>query len=147
LQRVSLNVLILLSLLPLLVLSTVFAEIVAARFTTFLALIGLVFGPICGIQIADYMIMRRQRLDLAGLYDRSPEAPYRFWGGFNPASLVGLAAGCGTYLLLLNPLTYASGPLFMWTTASLPAVLVAGLVHWAGTQFVVRPRGKGGYDG
>ena len=145
LARVSWNVLILSSLVPLVILSTLFAGPVEAGFTTFLALIGLAFGPICGIQIADLLILRRQRLSLRGLYDRSPQSPYAFWGGINPAAIVAMAAGCGTYIGLLDPLTYASRWPFEWTTASLPAVAVAGLVFWLSTRLVVRPGGRGGY--
>jgi NCS1 family nucleobase:cation symporter-1 len=146
LARVSWSVLVLSSLIPLVLLSTLFAEVVQARFSTFLALIGLVFGPICGIQIADYLILRRQRLSLRGLYDRSRRSPYAFWGGVNPAAIVAMAAGCGTYVGLLNPLTYESRWPYEWTTASLPAVLVAGLVFWLFTRIVTHPAGKGGYE-
>ncbi|MEZ5924493.1 MAG: cytosine permease [Hyphomicrobiaceae bacterium] len=146
LERLSLNALILLSLVPLLVLSTVLADMVAARFTTFLAFIGLVFGPICGIQIADYLLLRRQRLSLAALFERGPEARYRFWGGYNPAAILAMATGCLTYLLLLDPLSYVSRWPYEWTTASLPAVLVSGGLYWLVTRFWVRPAGKGGYS-
>lgn len=145
LSRLSWNTLILASLIPLLLLSTVHADAVKAHFTTFLALIGLVFGPICGIQIADYLLIRRQRLSVHGIFDRRHDAPYRFVGGINPAAVVALVAGCGTYLAILNPLTYATAAIFSWTTASLPAVLVAGLVHWVLTRVLIAPAGLGAY--
>jgi NCS1 family nucleobase:cation symporter-1 len=44
-------------------------------------------GPIGGIMIADYFVLRRTRLDLAGLYDA--QGPYRYTGGW---SLVAVAA-------------------------------------------------------
>jgi NCS1 family nucleobase:cation symporter-1 len=43
-------------------------------------------GPIAGILIADYFLLRRTELDLAGLYKRN--GPYRYMGGFNPAAIV-----------------------------------------------------------
>ncbi len=145
-DRLSWNALILASLVPLLVLTILFAGPVKAHFTTFLSLIGLVFGPICGIQIVDYFLLRRQRLSLRGIYDRSEDSPYAFWGGVNPVALIAMAAGCGTYLLLLNPLTFASRFPYAWTTASLPAVVVAGLFYGLLTLLFVKPGGRGDYD-
>lgn len=147
LERLGWNTLILLSLVPLLVLTILFAGPVKAYFTTFLSFIGLAFGPICGIQIADYFLLRRQRLSLRGIYDRSEASPYAYWGGVNPVALIATAAGCGTYLLLLNPLTFASRFPYAWTTASLPAVAVAALAYWLLTLLFVKPSRKGAYDG
>ena len=144
-ERVGWNALILASLVPLMVLTLFFAGPVKAHFTTFLSFIGLVFGPICGIQIADYFLLRRQRLSLRGIYNRNARSPYAFWAGINPAALVAMAAGCGTYLAILNPLTFTSRFPYAWTTASLPAVLAAGAIYWLMTTLVVRPAGKGGY--
>jgi NCS1 family nucleobase:cation symporter-1 len=48
-------------------------------------------GAVAGILIADYFLVRRTRLDLAGLYRR--EGPYWYTGGFNPRALLALAAG------------------------------------------------------
>jgi NCS1 family nucleobase:cation symporter-1 len=47
--------------------------------------IGVVLGPATGILIADYFVVRRQRLDVPGLFDR--HGPYRAVGGFNPVGL------------------------------------------------------------
>jgi NCS1 family nucleobase:cation symporter-1 len=52
---------------------------------------SLLLGACGGVLIADYYIIRRTRLDLAGLY-RS-EGPYWYHGGWNPWALVALAAG------------------------------------------------------
>lgn len=50
---------------------------------------GALLGPIAGIMIADYYIVRRRKLDVAGLYD--PHGPYRFTNGFSLAGLGALA--------------------------------------------------------
>jgi NCS1 family nucleobase:cation symporter-1 len=56
-----------------------------------------------------------------------------------------MAAGCGTYLYLLNPITYASNTPYEYLTASLPTALVGGLVHVLVTLIIVKPAGKGDY--
>ena len=48
-------------------------------------------GPIAGIMICDYYIIRRCELDLLGLYRR--DGKYEYWNGFNPRALVALAGG------------------------------------------------------
>ncbi len=48
-------------------------------------------GAVGGVLIADYFVIRRTRLDQAGLYRR--EGPYWYMAGVNPAALVALAAG------------------------------------------------------
>src|SRR5262249_633526 len=48
-------------------------------------------GPICGILIADYYVLRRRQLNLAALYQA--EGGYRFTNGFSFVALVALALG------------------------------------------------------
>ncbi|PVH97232.1 hypothetical protein DM02DRAFT_685713 [Periconia macrospinosa] len=43
----------------------------------------IIIGPILGIQICDYFVLRRRRLQLSGLYDAVPHAPYWYAHGFN----------------------------------------------------------------
>jgi NCS1 family nucleobase:cation symporter-1 len=48
-------------------------------------------GPIAGIMIADYFIVRKSTLDVEGLYRRG--GPYEYNNGVNYRSLIALAAG------------------------------------------------------
>jgi NCS1 family nucleobase:cation symporter-1 len=48
-------------------------------------------GPIGGIMIGDYFVVRRRQLDVGGLY--KPDGEYRFTNGFSVVALVALAAG------------------------------------------------------
>jgi NCS1 family nucleobase:cation symporter-1 len=52
---------------------------------------SLLLGACGGVLIADYYIIRRSRLDLAGLYQRN--GPYWYRGAVNPSAMVALAAG------------------------------------------------------
>src|SRR6185436_2759407 len=54
---------------------------------TWLVGYSALLGPIAGILIADYFVLRRTRLNLEALYD--PHGEYRYTHGF---SLVGLTA-------------------------------------------------------
>jgi NCS1 family nucleobase:cation symporter-1 len=48
-------------------------------------------GPVAGIMIADYFLIRGTRLDTESLYRR--EGPYEYRKGINPSALIALAAG------------------------------------------------------
>ncbi len=63
-------------------------------------------GPIAGVLIADYYMLRRRRLNVADLYVRGGE--YEYSGGFNWRALVALAAGVFVALigLLVEPLRF-----------------------------------------
>jgi NCS1 family nucleobase:cation symporter-1 len=51
--------------------------------------IGVVIGPITGIMLADYFVIRRQRMDVAQLF--SSMGRYRYRAGYNPVALTVLA--------------------------------------------------------
>jgi len=58
---------------------------------TWLVGYSALLGPIGGILIADYFIVRRTRLDLDALYRR--DGAYWFTGGFNPVAIIALLLG------------------------------------------------------
>lgn len=145
LDRLSWPVLLLLTIAPVVLVGLLIPELFFANFGSFLAFIGMAFAPLCGIQIADYYFLRHRRIDIRAMFVGGEGSSYRFWAGFNPAALLAMAAGCGTYLYLLNPLTYVSHGTYDYTTATLPTLVVAGVVHIVVTKLVVKPAGKGGY--
>jgi len=145
-ERMSWRLTLLFALVPVAFVGIFVPDIFFNNFGTFLAFIGVFFAPLCGIQIVDFLILRGQRLDVRGLYDHSPRAPYYYWGGFNPAAIAGMAAGFVTYVYLLNPLTYVSRSPYEIVTASLPAAVAGGLIYLLVTLFLVKPAKKGGYQ-
>ena len=52
---------------------------------------SLLLGSIGGVLIADYIVLRRTRLDLAGLYRK--DGPYWYVSGVNPLALAALLVG------------------------------------------------------
>jgi NCS1 family nucleobase:cation symporter-1 len=52
---------------------------------------GALLGPIAGILIADYWVVRRTEIDVEALYNA--EGRYAYRGGWNPVALIALAAG------------------------------------------------------
>jgi len=144
LQRRSWTTLLLITITPVALVGIFIPELFFAKFGNFLALIGVAFAPLCGIQIVDYFVLRRRRIDIRAIYADQPGQPYYFWRGVNPAAMLALAVGCCTYIALLNPLTYQSRGLYAYLTASLPSVAAAALVYFLAGRLVIRA-GRGGY--
>src|SRR5882762_2752252 len=134
LERTPWSLLLLATIAPVAVIGMLIPELFFAKFGTFLAFLGVGFAPLCGIQIADYFVLRRRRVSLRGIYARDPAGPYAFVHGFNPAAVVALALGCAVYMGLLNPLTFASNGPYKFLTASLPAALCAGVAYVVGSR-------------
>lgn len=62
------------------------------QFTTlFYGFLGVVMGPIFGIMIADYYIIRRRRINIPALYETTGIYSYR--NGWNYGALIALAVG------------------------------------------------------
>ncbi len=144
-EKLPWHVVLLLTLAPVALVGILIPEVFFAGFGAFLALIGVGFAPLCGIQIADYYVLRRRRVDIRAMFDASPAGAYAFWRGFNPAALIALGAGCAVYVYLLNPISYESHGPFRWLTASLPAAFASGLLFVILTRGFVAPRRRGGY--
>ena len=82
-------------------------------------------GPVAGIMVADYFLIRRTELDVNSLYHR--EGAYYYTRGINPRAIGALVAGVG---LALIGLVYA--PLhFLYDYAWFVGFFVAGIVYVA----------------
>ncbi len=115
------------------------------RCQSFLTLLLYVLIPWSAINLADYFILRRQRLDLRALHSTKSDSAYRFWHGFNPIGLFSLAVGFLVYIAVFNPQSLAHAPVFLLLTASVPSCLAAGACHLVLTRVFARRRGWGAY--
>ena len=97
--------------------------------SNFLAYNGTLYAPVVGILFADFVFIRRQRLNVRAVFDDDPKAEYYFTKGFHWPALICMILGQAIYFALLDPLSYDSHPLFLYLTASLPACLVPGIVY------------------
>jgi NCS1 family nucleobase:cation symporter-1 len=82
-------------------------------------------GPIAGVLIADYWVIRKRKLNLADLYTEKGE--YSFSGGFNIKAVIALVAGIVVALigLVVKPLH------FLYDYAWFVGFATSFLVHWA----------------
>ena len=130
---------------PVIIVCAFFQTVFMAHILTFMYFLGLVFAPICAVQIVDYYLFRKNILHLPSLFDYSRQGKYYFWGGVNPAGFVATGVGFALYYWLLNPVTYAQHFPFKWVSASIPTIIVTGIVYALLTKFWIIPMKKGGY--
>lgn len=97
--------------------------------SSFLAYNGTLYAPVLGILFADFVFIRRQRINVRAIFDDDPSAEYHYSGGFHWPALCCLVLGQVIYFFLLDPLTYEANGAFLYLTASLPAFVVPGVVY------------------
>jgi len=79
--------------------------------TLFVSIFGSVLGPMFGIMLADYYLVKKQSVVLDDLYSMSPNGTYNYDGGWNHKALIALAISgalsiglslAGAYGLMFN---------------------------------------------
>lgn len=65
--------------------ATIFLVVISS-FTVF-------FGPICGIQVCEYFLVRRRRIKLSDLYIARPGSIYFYWHGLNWRAFISWTVG------------------------------------------------------
>lgn len=87
---------------------------VVNSYTSYAGLLGNVFSPITGILLADYLFLKRAKIDLHALFQR--DDIYWYWRGFNPVAIAWTALGFWIYMSVI--------PVGMMKTVS--TVLICG---------------------
>jgi NCS1 family nucleobase:cation symporter-1 len=92
-------------------------------------------GPVAGIMITDYFLLRRMSLDVGELYN--PVGIYRYGNGVNYRAIFALVAGVIVALigLLVPPLRW------LYDYAWFVGFLVASLAYWISMRNVATPSG------
>src|SRR6201994_300420 len=101
--------------------------------TIFVSIFGAVLGPMFGIMVADYYLVKRERIVLEDLYTMSPTGSLHYENGWNRTALIALAGAavvsiglslCGAYGVIAN-----IGDWGWLIRASLRAVLYVALAR------------------
>lgn len=67
---------------------------------TILLIISALLGPIVGIMVSDYYLIRRTNVNVRDLYEGNGQ--YRYWNNFNPAALIVYFAAAAVGVLVPN---------------------------------------------
>ena len=113
--------------------------------TLFVSIFGSVLGPMFGIIVADYYLVKRQSVDVNDLYTMLPNGTYHYDGGWNLKALISLAvAGAlsiGLALLGAYGAIFNVGDWGWLIGASAGAITYRGLAGQSGTAMAVRAGG------
>jgi NCS1 family nucleobase:cation symporter-1 len=127
------------------IITMLFQDFIYTRLGQVLAIWAILLAPLTAIVFVDYFLLRKQHLDLKAVYDGSPGSKYYFWKGVNPAFVVSVVVSFGFYYWMLDPISLRSSGLFKYTGAAIPTFILAGIVYYALTKWLVVPRGWGDY--
>ena len=92
----------------------------------FVDTLGAVLAPLYGIIIADYYLVRHQRLNLHDLYSTDPKGTYWFDGGWNRKAVIAFAIAAVFSMLAVWLPGLASLAGFAWVIGA----AIGGLLHW-----------------
>jgi cytosine permease len=88
----------------------------------FFTIIGTLLGPVTGIMIVDYYLIRKRRIEVGALLDDG--GPYGYWKGFNPAAVIAWVIGA----VVFNVVPDAWIPV-------LPSILVGGILYYVLSRY------------
>ena len=112
---------------------------------TFVAYSGVVFIGLSSILFVDYFVLRRQRIVVEQLFAVSGKRIYWFWGGINWIAVFVIALTTCVYLVIFDPVTLRVAGPFRYFGASVPTLLIGGLVYYVLMKLLAVGRGRGGY--
>jgi nucleobase:cation symporter-1, NCS1 family len=75
--------------------------------------LGAFIGPLYGVLIADYYLVKKRRVVVDDLYTMSPEGTYHYRKGYNPAAIIATVVGA-TIAMLVVLLGSADAAAFSW---------------------------------
>lgn len=94
----------------------------------FLGGLGALLGPLFGIIMVDYWIIKKQQINIPALYSTSPVSEYAYSRGFNPRAIIALVVSGGISLLFTFLPLFASVRDFSWFFAAGLAAIVYGII-------------------
>lgn len=102
------------------------------NFGSFISLAAQIQGPIIGMTVVDYLIVKKRKISLKSLYNIDGHKAYEFTHGFNLVGLGCLVIAFATNMLFIyNPLTAEiKSPLFMIFTSCGYTAVCGGLLYW-----------------
>ncbi|MBE6027387.1 MAG: permease [Clostridiales bacterium] len=102
------------------------------NFGSFISMAAQIQGPIIGMTVVDYLIVKKRKISLKSLYNIDDHKAYDFTNGFNLVGLGCLVIAFATNILFIyNPLTMEiKSPLFFILTGSGYTAVCGALLYW-----------------
>ena len=80
-----------------------------ATFFGFILYYSALFGPILGVMLCDYFVIRRRELNVAALYNTEVSSPHWYTGGFNTAGIVSIFVPGMITMIWFLPMSWMIG--------------------------------------
>lgn len=93
----------------------------------FLGAIGAMIGPLFGIMIVDYFLVRRRHVVITDLYNSSQGSRYYYWHGINPRALAAFVPAATLAILVAILPAWSLAAPYAWYVGT----AVAGLAYFA----------------
>ncbi|CAM3277978.1 putative allantoin permease [Arthrobacter ulcerisalmonis] len=90
----------------------------------FLGGLGALLGPLFGVVMADYWLIRRGKVNVPELYTASPQGTYFYKNGVNPKAIIALIPAAAIALLIAFVPALAAAAPFAWFFAAGIAAVV-----------------------
>jgi NCS1 family nucleobase:cation symporter-1 len=113
---------------------------------TLLMLNAELLAPAAGVLCVDYFFLRRQRINLAHIFEDDHAGRYWYHGGVNFAALISVFVGNAVALWMNNPITHAVHSPVRALGASGPALVLSAALYALFARLWLIPGGHGGYD-
>lgn len=102
------------------------------NFGSFISMAAYIQGPIIGMTVVDYLIVKKRKISLKSLYGIDGHNAYEFTNGFN---FVGIACILISFIscvaFIYNPLTGTiKSPIFLVITGSGYTAICGGVLYW-----------------
>jgi len=78
-------------------------------FSAFILYYSALFGPILGVMLADYFVIRKQQLDVPALYESGERSRFWYQGGFNAAGLIAVLVPSLITMIWFLPMSWLIG--------------------------------------
>ena len=117
-------------------------------YNNFYIILGLactVYSPIIAMQLIDFYIFRKQKLDLRSLYDKTETSDYVFWKGFNWVAVFVFISGAVIYYLIMDPINLTCSGVFKYVTATGGATIYSLIAYYVLGKLALIKKNKGGY--
>lgn len=106
--------------------------------------VGALMGPLYGIIMVDYYLLRKKSLNTAALFDDTTKGAYWYSRGYNPRALIALViSGVVTICMTIIPALSASTA-FTWPVGVL---LAGGIYYFIGRGAIFEPEREEEYEG
>ncbi|MFB7593999.1 NCS1 family nucleobase:cation symporter-1 [Streptomyces sp. NPDC056160] len=98
----------------------------------FLGGLGALLGPLFGVIMADYWMLRKSRVNVPALYTEDPDADYHYRRGYNPRAIAAFVPSAAVAVTVaLVPLFHSAAGFSWFVGAALGAVLYTALADRA----------------